>query len=247
MPDKTIHIASDIHLGIVPRDTEDSFLRWLEHSGTIASNLILNGDLFDFWFEYRSGIPKGHDRVLEALRNLIDSGIPVTLMGGNHDWWGGPFLTEEIGVTFLRNPVLMDLAGFRTFIAHGDGLGSGNFGYRILRMMLRNRMIIRSFQWLDPDLGTALGNRISMTKHRLNSTEPSDGEYSRSRVLQEWGRQKLKDHQELDLVVLGHTHIPIIEEIGPKRYYVNVGDWVNHRSYLVLQKEEKPMLKEWGG
>tara|TARA_Y100000590_G_scaffold465153_1_gene636614 strand:- start:1313 stop:2056 length:744 start_codon:yes stop_codon:yes gene_type:complete len=247
MLDKTIHIASDIHLGIVPRDTEDSFLRWLEYSGAVASDLILNGDLFDFWFEFRSGIPKGHERVLEALRNLIDSGIPVTLMGGNHDWWGGPFLTEEIGVTFLRNPVIMDLAGFRTFIAHGDGLGRGNFGYRILRMMLRNRMIIRSFQWLDPDLGTALGNRISMTKHRLNSPEPSDGEHIRSRVLQEWGQQKLKDNQELNLVVLGHTHVPIIEEIGSERYYVNVGDWVNHRSYLVLQKDEKPTLKEWKG
>ena len=245
MSEKPIHLASDIHLGVVPRETEDAFQGWLEHTGTAASQLILNGDLFDFWFEYRSAVPRGHTRVLGALARLVDAGVPVTLMGGNHDWWGGSFLTDEIGVTFLRDPVLLDLAGFRTFLAHGDGLGRGDLGYRILRTVLRSQITRWSFRWLHPDVGAAVAGRVSQTEHRL--TGPSERERTRALVLQEWGRQKLKDEPDLDLVILGHTHIPTLEEVEPRRYYVNAGDWIHHRSYLVLHKGEPPMLREWQG
>ena len=245
MSAKPIHITSDVHLGVVPRETERAFLGWLEHTGAAASQLVLNGDLFDFWFEYRSAIPRGHTRVLGALARLVDGGIPVTLMGGNHDWWGGAFLTDEIGVTFLRDPALLNLAGFRTFLAHGDGLGRGDVGYRVLRAVLRSRFTRWSFRWLHPDVGAALANRVSQTDHRL--TGPTERERNRALVLQEWGRQRLKDDPELDLVILGHTHVPVLEEVEPHRYYVNAGDWVSHRSYLVLREGERPMLEEWQG
>jgi len=245
MSEKPIHLASDIHLGIVPHETEDAFLRWLEHTGDSASQLILNGDLFDFWFEYRSAVPRGHTRVLGALARLVDGGLPVTLMGGNHDWWGGSFLTDEIGVTFLQDPVVLDLAGFRTFLAHGDGLGRGDLGYRMLRMVLRSRLTRWSFRWLHPDIGAAVAGRVSQTEHRF--TGPTDSERERAGALQEWGRRKLEKEPDLDLVVVGHTHIPIIEEVGPGRYYVNAGDWVHHRSYLVLRSGEPPKLHEWSG
>ena len=244
MSEKPIHLASDIHLGVVPPETEDAFLSWLEHTGASASQLILNGDLFDFWFEFRSGVPRGHTRVLDALASLVDSGLPVTLMGGNHDWWGGSFLTDEIGVTFLQDPVVLDLGGFRTFLAHGDGLGRGDFGYRVLRAVLRSPLTRWSFRWLQPDLGAALADRVSQTEHRMDG--PSDAERKRAKVLQEWGRGKLRDEPDLDMVVVGHTHIPVIEEVDPRRYYVNAGDWVFHRSYLVLQDGEAPTLEVWG-
>ena len=106
MSEKPIYIASDIHLGLAPLETEQAFLRWLNHTAECASELILNGDVFDFWFEYRSVIPRGHTRVLGALANLVDRGVRVTIMAGNHDWWGGSFFSEEIGLTFLQDPVL---------------------------------------------------------------------------------------------------------------------------------------------
>ncbi len=245
MPEKAIHLASDVHLGIVPEETEQAFLRWLEHTGAAASQLIINGDLFDFWFEYRSAVPRGHTRVLAALARIVDGGVPVTLMGGNHDWWGGAFLTDEIGVTFLQDPVLLDLAGLRTFLAHGDGLGPGDLGYRILRRVLRSRLTRWCFGWLHPDAGSVVAGRVSRTEHRM--TGPSERERARSLALREWGREKLRDDPELDLVVLGHTHIPVLEEVEPGRYYVNAGDWVNHRSYLVLAEGEAPRLREWEG
>jgi UDP-2,3-diacylglucosamine hydrolase len=132
-----IYLASDVHLGVVPPETERAFLAWLDHCGGAASQVILNGDLFDFWFEYRSAIPRGHTRTLGALAALVDAGVPVTLMGGNHDWWGGDFLTGEIGVEFLREPTRLELQGRQILLAHGDGLGSGDLGYRILKSILR--------------------------------------------------------------------------------------------------------------
>ena len=243
MAEKPIHLASDIHLGVVPRDTEDAFVSWLEYTGESASQLILNGDLFDFWFEYRSAVSRGHTRVLGALARLVDGGLPVTLMGGNHDWWGASFLTDEIGLTFLQDPVVLDLAGYRTFLAHGDGLGRGDLGYKILRTVLRGRFTRWSFGWLHPDLGAALADRVSRTEHRLDA--PSDADRHRAKALREWSRGKLRDEPDLDLVIVGHTHIPVIEEVEPGRYYVNAGDWVFHRSYVVLRDGEPPGLEAW--
>ena len=243
MSEKPLHVASDIHLGVVPPETEQAFLRWLAHTAENASALILNGDLFDFWFEYPSVIPRGHTRVLGALAGLVDRGLPVTVMGGNHDWWGGSFLTDEIGVTFLQDPVLTDLQGFRTFLAHGDGLGRGDLGYRILRAVVRGPFTRWSFRWLHPDLGTALGARVSRTEYREGG--PSEAEKGRSRALREWAVEELRRDPTLDLIVCGHTHIPLLEEVEPGRYYVNAGDWLSHRSYLVLREGHPPTLRTW--
>ncbi|MGD2070324.1 MAG: UDP-2,3-diacylglucosamine diphosphatase [Gemmatimonadota bacterium] len=238
-----VHLASDVHLGAVPRETEIAFVRWLEHSGERADEVVVNGDLFDFWFEYRHAVPRGHTRVLGALAALVDAGVPVRLMGGNHDWWGGSFLEDEIGVTFHRDPVVLDLAGHRTFLAHGDALGQGDLGYRMLRLVLRGRLTRWAFRWLHPDVGAGIARRVSHTE--ITAADPTRRDQARSEVLEDWGVAKLEAEPDLDLVVLGHTHVPRLRQVGPGRWYVNSGDWVYHRSYLVLSEGEPPRLSEW--
>src|SRR5690606_13931689 len=107
------YIASDVHLGAVPRETEQAFLAFLDHVGAHARTLLLAGDLFDFWFEWGPVVPGKHFRVLSALAELVDAGIPVTLLGGNHDAWGGRFLREEVGVAFHPDPVRLELGGLQ--------------------------------------------------------------------------------------------------------------------------------------
>ncbi len=243
MSEKPIYFASDVHLGAVPVETERAFVRWLQHTADCASELILNGDLFDFWFEYGSVIPGGHTRTLGALADLVDGGLPVTLMGGNHDWWGGKFLTDDIGLTFQRGPVVRNLAGLRTFIAHGDGLGRSDLPYRILKAGLQSRGARWLFRWLHPDMGAALASRISQTRARVGG--PYEAEQGRAKVLYEWAVKKLATESDLDLIVLGHAHIPLLHEAGPNRFYVNLGDWISHRSYLVLSEGERPSLETW--
>jgi UDP-2,3-diacylglucosamine hydrolase len=245
MQDLPVLLASDVHLGAVPPGTERAFLSWLEHCGGEASRVVINGDLFDFWFEYGSVIPRGHMRILGALCSLVDAGIPVNLMGGNHDWWGGSFLRDEIGVEFHQQPVILDLNGWRTFLAHGDGLGRGDLRYRMLRAMLRSRPIRFAFRWFHPDLGARIARQVSKTRER---PERSGGrEASRSRILEDWAVERLRTCPELDMVVLGHTHVPLLREIDPGRYYLNAGDWVEHRSYAVLTSGHPPRLLEWPG
>ncbi len=245
MPSSSVYLASDIHLGAVPDERARAFVAWLEWAGARAGEIVINGDLFDFWFEYRHAVPRGHTRVLGALARLVDAGVPVRLMGGNHDWWGGDFLEGEIGLTFHREPVVLDLAGHRTYLAHGDGLGAGDLGYRLLKGVLRGRFTRWAFRWLHPDLGARIAGRVSATEHRVDGPATDDRE--RAAALERWALDHLDASPDLDLVVLGHTHIPVLREVGEGRWYLNAGDWVYHTSFAVLEPGTVPALHEWKG
>ena len=238
---RPVFLSGDVHLGAVSRTREASFLRWLEHAAATAGQIVLNGDLFDFWFEYRSVIPRGHTRVLGALAAAVDAGVGVTLMGGNHDWWGGSYLEDEVGVTFLREPAVLDLAGRRTLLAHGDGLGAGDRGYRVVQRVLRWGWTRRAFRWIHPDVGAAIARRVSKTSDR----DPTEDEKRRAAALHAWGMEKLRSDPSLELVVLGHSHTPVLEEAAPGRWLVNSGDWVLHCTYVTLEPGAPPRVLEW--
>lgn len=242
---KPVLVASDAHLGAAPREQEQAFLEWLEHASGAASRIVLNGDLFDFWFEYRTGTTRGHAAVLERLKRTVASGVPVTLVGGNHDWWGGRHLRDEIGLEVVREPGLRDLAGRRAFLAHGDGLGRGDLGYVLLRSVLRGRATRWAFGMLPPRVGDRIARGVSRTEQKWGEWGPQ--QEARSRALAQWAEARLLADPELELVVLGHTHRPLLREVRAGQWYVNTGDWVVHRSYVVLEPDRAPRLLEWDG
>lgn len=237
-----VYLASDVHLGAIPRENVDAFLQWLEASASDAAGIVLNGDLFDYWFEYRTAIPRGYTRALGLLARVVDAGVPVHLLGGNHDWWGGRYLEEEVGLHFHQDPVRMELAGRNALVAHGDGLGPGDYGYKALRALLRSRIFNWGYRWLHPDLGSRVARRASTTEAR---GAPTEGERHRSGILRDWAMATLAEEPELDLVVLGHTHVPVLESPDARRHYLNCGDWVYHRTFAVLEDGEAPRLLEW--
>jgi len=219
-------------------------MAWLDHAAEVASRLIINGDLFDFWFEHRGGIPSGYEAILARLRAITDTGLPVTLMGGNHDWWGGSYLRDEIGVEFIQEPVLRELAGRRTLLAHGDGLGGGDFGYRmVLRPVLRSTIARRAFGMLPVGTRDRVAGRVSRTEDRW--AQWGARQQQRSDALEAWATDRLRGDGELDLVLLGHTHLPMVREVAPDRWYVNSGDWVFHKSYVILAPGAPPELRSW--
>ena len=240
---KPLYIASDVHYGAAPPSHQEAFLRWLEHAASVASGIIINGDLFDFWFEYQWGTTRGNEPLLEQIRSAVDSGIPITLMGGNHDWWGGRYLREEVGIEFLDHPVTRDLAGHCTLVAHGDGLGTGDAGYRAFRALLRSPYARFGFSMLPVRAGDSIAKCVSNTKERWDNRE--DDQDTRSNVLEAWAVETLRSNRELDLVLLGHTHRPLVREPEPGRWYVNSGDWVVHQSYVILKEGEPPQLLDW--
>ena len=242
MSSRPVYLTSDVHLGAIPDETVQSFHRWLEHVGQSASRLVINGDLFDFWFEYRTGVTPGHDATLDRLRSLVDGGVPVDLLGGNHDWWGGRFLTDEVGVTFHRGPVRLALAGHSTLVAHGDGLGPGDWSYKAMRAVIRSWPAVASFRLLTPAMGEWFGNVVSRTEDRRITHEGPNP--ARVAVLQEWARERLRTESDLALVVIGHTHQPDLEVVGPGRWILNAGDWVYRRTYAVIDSVG-PRLHDW--
>ena len=243
MRSSPVYLASDAHLGAAPPAMEQAFHRWLEHAGERAGLIFLNGDLFDFWFEWGTVVPCGHTRLLGTLAKIVDAGVPIHMMGGNHDWWGGRHLTEEIGLVFHKDEIRIRLAGHRCLIAHGDGLGGGDLGYRLLKHLLRSRLTERAFRWIHPDIATTIARRVSRTESDRKGAE--DAKTQRAAVLERWARERLLAEADLDLVVLGHCHVPTRAEVSPGRYYLNAGDWLTHGTYIVLEDGSPPDLKRW--
>ena len=245
MSEPAVYVASDVHLGAIPAENEAAFLGWLEEAAAVASRIVLNGDLFDYWFEYSKVIPRGYTRALGLLAEIVDSGVPIDLTGGNHDWWGGSYLEDEVGLSFHRAPVRLELAGYHTLLAHGDGLGPGDLGYKVLKSVLRSPPFLFLFRWMHPDVGSRIARRASATHHRVSP--PNEDDLAHSERLAAWALEQLEGDTELDLVLLGHTHVPRIDRATTGGWYCNTGDWVWHRSYLVLREGQPPELRTLRG
>ncbi|MEX2282238.1 MAG: UDP-2,3-diacylglucosamine diphosphatase [Gemmatimonadota bacterium] len=238
---KPDYIASDVHLGAVPGQTERNFVAFLDHAGRDAGTVLINGDLFDFWFEYGEVIPGKHFRVLAALSKLVDAGVRVILMGGNHDAWGGRFLREEVGVEYHTGLLRTRLGGKVALIAHGDGLGKGDFRYRALKSVVRSRVIIGLFRAIHPEVGLKIARGVSRTDTR----QDDDAMRGRAKFLEDWGAARLAEDNNLSFVVCGHAHFPACVRVGPGRYYLNAGDWIRHNTYIYISAPGEPSLMTW--
>ena len=229
-------VVSDIHLGAVAKENERAFLAFLAEAGRHGDELLINGDLFDFWFEYGEVIPRGQLGALARLRALVDGGMRVRFIGGNHDAWGGSFLRDEVGIDVLDGPVRLTVGGRRAYVAHGDGLGGGDWGYRALRWAARSRVGRALFRAVHPDVGIPLARLASGT--RRAQTRAGAGDSPRADVLADRARRILAAHADVDLVVFGHAHRPQVSEFAPERFYLNAGDWLHHNSFAVVTPEQ---------
>lgn len=247
MEKRPVYVVSDIHLGAVPEATERAFRGFLRHVAQEASSLLVNGDLFDFWFEYRHVILAEHYRVLAALRDVVEAGVPVAFVGGNHDAWAGPFLRDVVGMELHHGPVELSLAGRRTLVAHGDGVGRGDLRYRALKRLIRNPLTVGAFRAIHPDLGRRVALLASSTEHKVASGDRSATE-GRAAHIQAWATERLRADPGLELVLAGHAHRASCTEVAPGRFYVNSGDWLEGYDYVVLPAGGgPPELRRWGG
>jgi UDP-2,3-diacylglucosamine hydrolase len=235
-------IVSDLHLGAVPNEVRAAFLRFTQHWKGRAELLVINGDLFDFWCEFRTVVPNQHFHTLRALADLRDSGVRLVLVGGNHDAWGGAFLEEKIGIELADGPLELNLSGRRALIAHGDGLGPGDHGYKVLKRVIRSRPFRGFMRLVHPDIAWGIANHVSRTRER--QAHGFAAARGRAGLLENYAEGLLNERPDLDLVILGHSHTPQLKEVDANRYYVNSGDWVVNRTYTVITEERVEQL-EW--
>lgn len=230
------YVISDAHLGFATRDIERSLVRFLRHLHGRAGALVINGDLFEFWFEWRRVMPRGAFRVLAALADLRESGVPILMIAGNHDCWGGEILRNDVGLDFRLDPWEGTLGGWRTRVEHGDGLRDADGGYRALRRVLRNPVAIRLFSWLHPDWGSALATQTSHTSRTITAKDGGAG-------LRQAATLRLGKQRELELLIYGHSHVAELRRLG-NAVYANAGSWLDTPTFLRVQPE-RIELQRW--
>ncbi len=238
---KKIYFASDFHLGVPGKlssaEREKQIVRWLDYCSQDAEAIYLVGDVFDFWFEYRTVMPKGYVRLLGKLAELADGGLPLYFFTGNHDMWVFKFFEEELGIPTYRKPIVRDICGRTFFIGHGDGLGPNDYGYKRIKRIFAHPFNQWLFAQLHPNWGIGLAQFWSGKSRALYPEAPAflgeDREW-----LVAYANRKL-DLVPADFFIFGHRHIPIDYTLKNGRSrYINTGEWLYACSYAVFDGEQ---------
>jgi UDP-2,3-diacylglucosamine hydrolase len=229
-------VVADAHLGQVPRAVTDAFHAFLDAVPQPGDQLLINGDLFDFWFEYGTVVPRRHLDTLLKVRTLVERGIAVTFLGGNHDRWGGDFLRHDIGVAYSAGAAELELAGRRAYVVHGDGLTEQHWSGAFTHWLLRQPGTVAAFRLLHPALGLWIADRLSSTladntkdAAMLDRVEAAQAEYALA---------VLARRVDLSLVVMAHTHRARLETLPDGRAYLNPGAFLDGGRYAVVGPAE---------
>lgn len=234
---KKVYFLSDFHLGAPDHPTslvrEKRIVHFLDSIRQDAAMILVVGDLFDFWFEYRSVVPKGFVRILGKLAEIADEGIPIHFFVGNHDMWMSGYFEKELGIAVHHQPVYYHFGQTSFLVGHGDGLGPGDHGYKLLKKIFRNPICQWLFGLIPPHIGISLANYFSKRSRIMTGTTEDQFLGEDKEWLVHYCRTILKQ-QPIDFFVFGHRHLPIDYALSPTSRYINLGDWVRYNSYAVF-------------
>jgi UDP-2,3-diacylglucosamine hydrolase len=237
---KKIYFASDQHLGAPTseksKEREKKLVRWLDSVKADAEAIFLLGDLFDFWFEYKTVVPKGFVRVLGKLAEIKDSGIPIYFFVGNHDLWMNDYFEKELNIPVYHEPKEFTFSGKTFLIGHGDGLGPGDYGYKRMKKVFTNPFCKWLFRWLHPDLGVRLAQYFSVKNKLISGEEDVAFLGEEKENLIQYCKQVLAT-KHYDYFVFGHRHLPMTLPLEKNSEYVNLGDWISYFTYGVFDGE----------
>lgn len=242
-------IVADVHLNVADdgkpvRDDFEAFLNAIDPAET--RTLVLMGDIFDFWFEYRHAIFSGYFEILAAFHRLARAGVEFHFLCGNHDFWAGRFLREHLGFQ-IHDQVTLPLGGKQVCFVHGDGIRRDDYSYRIYKRIARFPLVVAGFRLIHPDLAMAIAQFVSRGSRQLKSgKDPAEG--SEVEPLRQFARGVI-ERGEADVVVCGHSHYAETVEVETENgmgLYMNTGDFLWRRNYIVWDGERFEH-RTWGG
>ncbi len=234
-----IVFVSDFHLGSpnykTSRKREADICAFLDSVKERATEIYFLGDVFDFWFEYKTVIPKGYVRFIGKLAELSDLGIQLKLCVGNHDLWMSDYLKLECGVEVFKEPRILDMGETKILVHHGDGLGPGDLKYKFLKKIFTNKIAQYCFRLLHPDLGVQMANAFS--RKSRSGEKPIEKSYKGDHIefLTQYCEEVLQD-TFVHFFIFGHRHLQLDITLsnGVSRY-VNLGEWFSGRRYVIFQ------------
>lgn len=231
---KKIYFASDNHLGAPTRneskEREEKFVKWLDTIKNDAAAIFLLAILFDFWFEYKTVVPKGYIRTLGKLAEISDLGIPIYFFVGNHDLWMNGYFEEELNIPVFHSPQIFTFNGKKFLIGHGDGLGPGDKGYKRMKKVFTNKFCKWLFRWLHPDIGVRLAQYLSVKNKLISGDEDVTFLGEDNEWLVQYCKRKLTQ-EKYDYFVFGHRHLPLEINLDEHSKYFNLGDWIHYYTY----------------
>lgn len=249
---KNIYFLSDFHLGVPNAHEslrrEKRIVHFLESIRSDAAVIFIVGDLFDFWYEYRKVVPKGYVRILGKLAELTDSGIPIHFFVGNHDMWMNDYFQKELNIPVYFEPRDFEFNGMKFHVGHGDGLGPGDHGYKLLKKIFRNPFCQWLFGILPPVVGMSIAQYSSNRSRAVTGTAEDKFLGEDKEWLITYCRDVLQQ-QFYDYFIFGHRHLPIDfcltnEDAASQSRYINLGDWIRYNTYAVFDGTELH-LKTW--
>ncbi|MEP6748412.1 MAG: UDP-2,3-diacylglucosamine diphosphatase [Bacteroidota bacterium] len=239
-PGKKIYFLSDFHLGAPDYKTslerEKKIVRFLDSIMHDAAIIFIVGDLFDFWYEYRTVVPKGYTRILGKMASITDSGIPMHFFVGNHDMWMKDYFQKELNIPVYFEPKTFEFNHKKFYIGHGDGLGPGDHGYKFMKKIFRNPLCQWLFGILPPAVGVGIANYMSRSSRAV--TGETDAHFLGE--ANEWLITYCKEilqQQTFDYFIFGHRHLPIDFNLPNNSRYINLGDWIRYDSYAEFDGE----------
>ncbi|WP_121353973.1 UDP-2,3-diacylglucosamine diphosphatase [Flavisolibacter nicotianae] len=236
-PDKKVYFLSDFHLGVPTpgksREREKLIVQFLDEAAKDAHTIFLVGDMFDFWFEYSTVVPRGYVRLLGKLAELSDAGIQLHFFVGNHDMWVNNYLQQELNMPVYFGPQTFTFNDCRFYIAHGDGLGPGDHGYKALKKLFRSPVSQWLFGVLPPAIGVGTANYFSRKSRKAQEhvEESFRGEENEWLLIYSRG---ILQKEHYDFLIFGHRHLPIDYRLGAGSRYINLGEWMNFQTYAVF-------------
>jgi UDP-2,3-diacylglucosamine hydrolase len=238
---KKIYFASDNHLGAPTKEAsfprEKKFVAWLDEIKHDAAAIFLLGDLFDFWFEYKTVVPKGFTRTLGKLAEISDSGIPIHYFVGNHDLWMNGYFEEELNIPVYHNPKEFTFNNTSFLIGHGDGLGPGDKGYKRMKKVFTNPFFKWLFKWMHPDIGMQIAQYLSVKNKLISGNDDAKFLGEDNEWLIQYCKRQLKNKHH-DFFVFGHRHLPLNIDLRENSKYINLGDWIQYYTYGVFDGDK---------
>ncbi len=240
-PGKKIYFLSDFHLGAPNYEQslvrEKKIVQFLEQIKKDAAVIFIVGDIFDFWYEYRRVVPKGYVRLLGKLAELTDAGIPIHFFVGNHDMWMNNYFQHELNIPVYYEPKAFTFNNKKFLVGHGDGLGPGDNGYKMLKKIFRNPFCQWLFGILPPHMGVGLANFLSRrSRAQTGATEEAFLGEDKEWLIIYCKEVLQKDFY--DFFVFGHRHLPIDFRLSVRSRYINLGDWIRYFTYASFDGEQ---------
>lgn len=249
-PGKKIFFLSDFHLGapnaISSLQREKLIVGFFDKIKHEANTIFIVGDLFDFWYEYSTVVPRGYVRLLGKIAELTDSGIAIYFFVGNHDMWMKSYFQKELNVPVYFEPTEFSFNHKNFLIGHGDGIGPGDHGYKSLKKIFRNPVCQWLFGILPPSAGIGLANFFSKKSREAAGNHQEESFYGEDR---EWlliYSKEMLSKKNFDYFIFGHRHLPIDYRLSDSSRYINLGDWINYCTYAVFDGNDVQLLSYTG-